>query len=367
MRKPNSAPRSGNGGVPQRPQRPQTPAESGVGPAQPKPAKIRSIPKLGAAKKQQAKATFGTPKPKQQPKQAAPVRPISASRMAHRNPQGRAQANPTSRVPGLRQEQSRLKKLAKQDRTAQKAFAKEQLQQIKKFTRATRTRRIVTFTTLGSVLALVGLVLATMFTPLMAIKEIQVSGTHRLKSATIKNAVSTLIGTPLTLVSEDDLQKRLASFSLIQSFTTLSLPPHTLQINIVERQPIGIVQTTAGGYLYDPAGVLIGPTKATWKYPTVVVAGDPRHSANYRAAIDVLLALPVELYPRVQRIQATSKDDVRLLLRGAANQQILWGDSSKSVMKSKVLAALMANTKKSATVTYDVSSPSAPTVRYGNF
>jgi cell division protein FtsQ len=267
----------------------------------------------------------------------------------------------------LHAEQQRLARLAKQDKQNQKSASKLQRLEIRKFTQGTRTRKILTFTTLGSVAVLASLVLATMFTPLMAIKDIQVSGTHRLKPASIKSAVSTLIGTPLTLVSEDDLAKRLSSFTLIQSFTTLSLPPHTLQINIVERQPVAIVQTTSGGYLYDPAGVLIGPTKATWKFPTVVVSGDPRHSSNYRAAIDVLLALPAGLYPKVQRIQATSKDDVRLELRGAANQQILWGDSSKSIMKSKVLAALIANTKKSAAVTYDVSSPGAPTVRYGRF
>ena len=318
MRRPNSAPRNaGNGGGPLRP-----------GSQQPAPMKS---------------------KPAKSPKLSKPA--------------GQSGKQSSS----LRAEQQRLARLAKQDRQNQKSAGKLQRLEIRKFTQGTRTRKIVTFTSLGSIVLLVSLVLATMFTPLMAIKDIQVSGTHRLKAASIKSAVSTLIGTPLTLVSEDDLAKRLSSFTLIQSFTTLSLPPHTLQISIVERQPVAIVQTTSGGYLYDPAGVLIGPTKATWKYPTVVVSGDPRHSSNYRAAIDVLLALPAELYPKVQRIQATSKDDVRLELRGAANQQILWGDSSKSIMKSKILAALIANTKKSAAVTYDVSSPGAPTVRYGRF
>lgn len=275
----------------------------------------------------------------------------------------------TGRSPasGLKAEQQRLSRLARQDKQTKRSAEKQQRMEIRKFTRVSRAKRIVGFSVLGSFLALVALVLATMFTPLMAIQEIKIVGAHRLKAATVRNAVVTLMNTPLTMVNEADLEKRLASFTLIQSFTTISLPPHTLQINIVERQPIAIVQTTSGGYLFDPAGVLIGPTKATWKYPTVVVSGNPRHSANYRAAIDVLLALPIELYPKVRRIQATSKDDVRLELRGAANQQILWGDSSKSMMKSKVLEALIANTKKSAAVTYDVSSPSAPTVRYGRF
>jgi cell division protein FtsQ len=140
-----------------------------------------------------------------------------------------------------------------------------------------------------------------------------------------------------------------------------------LQIVILERQPIGIVNVGGTDYLYDPAGVQIEPTKATGRYPRVLVNGDPHDNANYRAAIDVLLAMPVDVFPRISSIQATSKDDVRIRLRGIANQQILWGDSSNSILKSKVLAALMANTKSKNSLTFDVSSPKTPTVRYGNF
>jgi cell division protein FtsQ len=55
---------------------------------------------------------------------------------------------------------------------------------------------------------------------------------------------------------------------------------------------------------------------------------------------------------------------VRLQLRGYSAQLIIWGDSSQGTLKSKVLAALIANQKQSDRVTYDVSSPSAPVVRY---
>ena len=78
----------------------------------------------------------------------------------------------------------------------------------------------------------------------------------------------------------------------------------------------------------------------------------------------MLLALPVSLLPRVESIDAKSKDNVTMVLRGAAGQQIVWGDASDSVLKSKVLAALIKNHKKSDRVTFDVSSPQAPVVRY---
>jgi cell division protein FtsQ len=291
-------------------------------------------------------------------RQAAPVSPKKPAR----------QAAPISpKKPNLKQEGAKLGRLAAYDAKQKRLAARAQRREIRRFTSANRTRLILVSSAAVSVFILVGLVLATMFTPMLAIQNIDVVGTHRVKSATVKNALKSLVGTPLTMVSDSQIQQRLASFPLIESFTTVSLPPHTLQIVILERQPIGIVNLGGTDYLYDPAGVQIEPTKATGSYPRVLVNGDPHDNANYRAAIDVLLAMPVDVFPRIASIQATSKDDVRIRLRGIANQQILWGDSSDSILKSKVLAALMANTKSKNSLTFDVSSPKTPTVRYGNF
>jgi cell division protein FtsQ len=262
---------------------------------------------------------------------------------------------------------SRVNSSLRAERKAARASVRAQLNELRRFTKGSPLKRGIIYTSIGSVAVLVALVLATIFTPMMAIEKIEIVGLHRMKQDTVYNAVKSLEGTPLTLVDEGQIQKRLAGFSLIQSFTTVSLPPHTLQLYIQERQPIGIVTIGATDYLYDPAGVQIGPTPSRSKYPVILVNGDPAKSANYREAVQVLLALPTTLYPNVASIQATSVDDVRIHLRGVANKQILWGDSSQSLLKSRVLTALMANVKKNTSVVLDVSSPTAPTVRYGNF
>lgn len=253
------------------------------------------------------------------------------------------------------------------ERRSARLAVKAQLSQLRAISGGSPLRRGVVYTSIGAITLLVALVLATIFTPMMAIEKIDIVGLKRLKQTSVYESVKGLIGTPLTLVDENQIQKRLANFSLIESFTTVSLPPHTLQLFIQERQPIGYVDIGATHYLYDPAGVQIGPTNTTANYPHILLNGDPSHSSSYREAVSVLLALPVALYPNVASIQATSVDDVRIHLRGVANQQILWGDSSDSVLKSKVLTALMANVKRNASVVLDVSSPTAPTVRYGNF
>jgi len=253
------------------------------------------------------------------------------------------------------------------DRRSARSALRKQLSEVRRFTKGSRLRRGIIYSSVGSVLALILLVLATIYTPMMSIDKIEIVGLHRMKEATVSNAVKSLVGTPLTTVNEDDIQKRLAGFPLIESFTTVSLPPHTLQLFIRERQPLGIVTIGATDYLYDPAGVQIGPTTKRSKYPLILVKGNPAHSASFKEAVSVLMALPADLYPKVASIQATSVDDVRIRLRAFANCQILWGDSSKSLLKSKVLRALLDTVKKRNFVVFDVSSPTAPTVRFGNF
>jgi cell division protein FtsQ len=343
MRRPNSSP----GGKP-------TPQQGRAAkPAAPKPS---AAPKAPAARKPApAPRAAGAPR---EPLFGKAKQPANVTRLS-------PVRGPSQAV--LEREQQRLAKLAKAERKQSKLINREQLAQIRRFTQGSRLRRVITLTSVGSVVLLVALVLATMFTPMMAIDEIKITGVHRMKVSAVRNAVKSLVGTPLTLVDENAIAKRLEGFPLIESFTTLSMPPHTLELNILERQPIGLVTVGGNTYLYDPAGVRIQPARTSSKYPLIVVNGDPAHSPNYREAVDVLLALPASLYPNILSIEATTKDNVLLTIRGAANRRIIWGDASQSLLKSKVLAALMKHTKHSATVTFDVSSPNTPTVRYGNY
>ena len=120
-------------------------------------------------------------------------------------------------------------------------------------------------------------------------------------------------------------------------------------------------------WLYDPAGVRIAKSSGSEVLPEILISEEPRNSDRYRNAIDVLMALPEQLLDQVEFIEARSKDDVQMSLRSSRDQRIIWGDSSDSVLKSKVLQALMANHKRTQSVSFDVSSPNAPVVRFDNF
>lgn len=256
-----------------------------------------------------------------------------------------------------------MKRAAKPDNR----FARAAKREARRFTSYSRRRRGILIAIFGSFGALLALVAATMFTPILAVENIRVTGVDRLDAKSINNALKSQIGTPLPMVSTESIAKALKPFSLIESFSVISSPPHTLRVAITERQPICIVKVGGTNYLFDPAGIQIGKAKENAPYPKLEIAGVPRGSREFEAAIDVLLALPAELLSKVATIDAKTKDEVVLRLRGNAGQRIIWGDGTQSVLKSKVLAALIKNQKKGDYVTFDVSSPTTPVVLYGNF
>lgn len=234
----------------------------------------------------------------------------------------------------------------------------------KRFQAFSRRRRITVSIAVGSFSALLALVAATVFTPLLAVETIEIKGLDRIPDKAIRKVLEKQLGKPLPLVNSDEIAADLERFALIESFAAISQPPHSLQIRIRERQPIVIVYSAGQPYLYDPAGVQLGRATAKDKYPILTITGAAKNSAEFKAAIDVLLALPAPLLPKLSSIDAKSKDNVSMQLRGYAGQKIIWGDGSQSALKSKVLAALIKNQKRTDRVTFDVSSPTTPVVKY---
>ena len=232
----------------------------------------------------------------------------------------------------------------------------------RRFTKESRVRKVFLRSIAFSLVGLVLLVLATMFTPLLSIDKITVTGTSKVSNKQVLAVLKNRIGTPLPMISEASVAEDLAQFKLIESISLISKPPHALEVRITERTPISLVVRGGTRFLYDPAGVNLGVASGYELLPTIIVKDDPKSSKSYAQAIDVLLALPAQLLKRVAYIQAKTRDNVTLQLRGNSAQTIIWGDSSQSILKSKVLKTLLVKTSTKGRATFDVSSPLTPSV-----
>ncbi|WP_206022672.1 MULTISPECIES: FtsQ-type POTRA domain-containing protein [unclassified Salinibacterium] len=214
----------------------------------------------------------------------------------------------------------------------------------------------------GVVTVFATLIAVAVYSPLLALQEIRVTGTARLDAEQLSEAVDSQLGTPLALLDFDKLTDDLSEFPLIRSYVTEAVPPHTLVIHVVERQPVASVMASDGYVLVDPAGVEIERTEARPAgVPLVEVEEDEIGGDVFDAIIEVLLALPEPLLPQVDQVSATTMDDVTLKLAGG--QRIVWGSADRAELKARVLERLMAAHDPGASVEFDVTAPLSAVVR----
>ncbi len=235
--------------------------------------------------------------------------------------------------------------------------------EVKRFTRHARRRRLGWLVTAGIVFLVAGIVTVAVYSPLFALRTITIEGASRVDAQKVHQALEGQIGTPLALVDLGRITRELAAFPAIRSYVTQTVPPNTLVIHIVERQPIGVIAAGSGFELVDPAGVVLGGSSTQPAgMPVIDLAGASKDSAAFQAAASVIQALPASLRSQVASVTATTKDDVTLLLTGG--ERVLWGSAERSDYKARVLKALIAQ-RVPHVVQYDVSAPDSAVITRG--
>ncbi len=150
---------------------------------------------------------------------------------------------------------------ARSARRALAAAARErrryERQEVRRFTKRSRRRRITWMVVVGSLVALVAVVGVGAYSPLMALRDVRVEGAQRIPAADVQTAFDGVLGTPLPLIDSAEVHAALARFPLIETYSTETIPPGTLVVRIVERTPVGVIDTGSGLELVDAAGVVI--------------------------------------------------------------------------------------------------------------
>jgi cell division protein FtsQ len=194
------------------------------------------------------------------------------------------------------------------------------------------------------------------FSPLLALRTVEVDGTSKVSAAAVKSAVGDQIGTPLALLDEGKIRGDLARFTLIRSYATAIVPPNTLVIHVVERQAIGVLKHGKSYDQVDAAGVVLATSPTPGGLPVIDIGKAKAGSAAFEAAVRVLLAMPASVLHLVQTVSASTIDDVSLTLTGATNT-VIWGSSSQSDAKARILAVLLGLPTCKSQVVIDVSAP----------
>lgn len=337
-------------------------------PASAKPRRKRGAAESGGAGRAESTAPSKKPRPTRAPKlssraatrtTASPAPPApqatragTSAQKAPRSPRGRApfrlnRSEPSPDVAATRQ----LRRAARARRRAERA-------ELRRFTRRARTRKYTLLSIAGLVAVLLGLIAVAVFSPILALRTVIVDGTNRIDPAEIRAAVETQEGTPLALLNFDTINTELSVFPLIRSYVTEIVPPDTLLVHIVEREPIGSVTIDGVFTLVDPAGITIQESAERIPgVPLIDIGGADASSPAFVAVTEVLLSLPSDLRARVESVSATTKDDVSLVLSGVG-QRVVWGSASDSARKAALLEALISQRDPGEAGEFDVSAPS---------
>lgn len=249
---------------------------------------------------------------------------------------------------------------------AQKAATKRrvaaQRTEYRRFTAATRHRRVVWGVSLGSIGLVAGLTAVLVLSPALAFQKLEVDGTDLVSDQEIAAALQPLYGEPLARVTAERVAEAFAPMTLIQAFTTRIQPPNTLVVTIIERQPVGYVASGSGFDVVDAVGVVLwSDQEAPNEMPHILVSPDSE-SPSFVAVSRVLLALPADIQAQVEDITATTLDDVRFTIRDR-DHEVVWGSAERSVEKARVLGPSLRAAGADESRVIDVTTPDSVVIR----
>jgi cell division protein FtsQ len=221
---------------------------------------------------------------------------------------------------------------------------------------AVRGLKLVVWTVLLVVL-FVGLGLLLYFTPIMAARNVVITGVGAVTQEEVVAAAAVKQGTPLLQVNTDDVAERVATIRRVATARVQREYPSTLRITVVERMPVAVKDFPDGPHLFDRDGVDFATGPPPPNLPYVEVDNPGPSDPPTKAALAVMTALRPEVAGQVARVSAPSVASITLTL--VDGREVVWGTTDRTEEKAQKLAALLTQPGH----TYDVSSPDLPTVK----
>ncbi|WP_407709421.1 cell division protein FtsQ/DivIB [Arthrobacter nitrophenolicus] len=218
----------------------------------------------------------------------------------------------------------------------------------------------------AAVVALVaGLLAGAVYSPVLALESISVSGTRLLTPGQVQGALEPLRGKPLPQITDEEVGRLLEPLVQVKSVSAEARPPSGLAVAVRERVPVALVKQGEQYQLVDVEGVQLAATAdpASVSLPVIDGGAGTIGQDLFRATAAVLGALPADVLAKLSNASAQSVDAVELKL--VDGQTIIWGNASEKELKAKVLEALLkvpADPKNPVKV-YDVSVPRHPVTR----
>ncbi|WP_159103266.1 cell division protein FtsQ/DivIB [Tsukamurella sp. 1534] len=220
-------------------------------------------------------------------------------------------------------------------------------------------RRLLLIVLAVSVVVALGAV--AYFSPLLAARDVSVSGAANAPADKVTEVVEPLKGRPLLQITPGERGRYASAVTAvspwIDSATVTVKYPSTLVVSVTEREAVAFADRD-GVTLIDAKGVPFIKVKEPPILTPKLTTDDPTaDDPNTRAAIAVLKSLPQDVRGQVVEIGADSPANVRFVLRD--KRVVYWGDDSKAEAKAAALRMVMTRPGREFTVI----NPDIPTTR----
>ncbi|HEV7172187.1 cell division protein FtsQ/DivIB [Pedococcus sp.] len=211
----------------------------------------------------------------------------------------------------------------------------------------------------GVVAVLALLVWVVGFSPLLAVRSVEVVGVPQSEVAAIRALAQVPVGEPLARVDSGAVSTRVAQLATLADVSIERAWPSTLVIHASPRVPFLVVKNPQGELeVVDLNGLAYAKVSAPPRgVPVVYAASQAALSRDaLAAAVSVLRVLPERLHRTVSRVVVSSADLVTLTI---GQTQVVWGGIDAPERKLTIMEALL----KGAPHVIDVSAPDTPVTR----
>lgn len=229
--------------------------------------------------------------------------------------------------------------------------------------RAVRSLRLRRAGAAAGVVVLVAvLVWALLFSPLLALRTsaVTVKGSDgTVKAAQVRKVLEKDEGTSILRLSTGDVEQEVTDALVRVRSTKVSRDPlHGLTVTLTMRVPVAAQETDAGWKVMDGDGVVLETAQEQPSGVVVIAAPDGQTALTGTQVKAVAKAVgSLDKTTRGQVAQGTASSTGQVTLTLTSGAKVVWGDTSESELKARVLAVLL----KQGAQTYDVSSPRTPT------
>jgi len=223
-----------------------------------------------------------------------------------------------------------------------------------------RRRRVVLWA-LVVVIALAGIAAGLVYSPLLDVESVQVTGVAAARAAAVRDASGITVGDPILAVWPGRAAARVRDLPWVEDAKVVRDLPGSVRIDVVPRVPVGWTKAGARVLVVDGESRVIerldtpppGVPELTGVADLAPVGGEIAPRSLSAAAAE----LGAELR---QRIATVALDDGAVTAQVTFGPQLRFGTPERLAAKARVVSAVLASLGATPVAYVDVSVPAAP-------